>query len=67
MRRFHIRILPGDRVKVELWQCDLTRGSPPTRQGSRLHLFFYRHFWHRKHADPAAETDLLDREARYPL
>jgi translation initiation factor IF-1 len=26
MRRYRIRILPGDRVKVELSACDLNRG-----------------------------------------
>lgn len=26
MRRYHIRILPGDRVKIELSSYDLTRG-----------------------------------------
>jgi translation initiation factor IF-1 len=26
MRRFHIRILPGDRVRIELSAYDLTRG-----------------------------------------
>jgi hypothetical protein len=26
MRRFRIKISPGDRVKIELWPYDLTRG-----------------------------------------
>ena len=26
MRKHYIRILPGDKVKVELWPYDLTRG-----------------------------------------
>ena len=31
MRRHYIRILPGDRVKVELSPYDLTRGRNPYR------------------------------------
>jgi len=33
MRRFRIRILPGDRIKVELSPYDLTRGRIVYRYG----------------------------------
>jgi len=32
MRKFRIRILPGDRVKLELSPYDLTRGRTPTAE-----------------------------------
>ena len=36
MRKFYIRILPGDRVKVELSPYDLTRGRITYRRGALL-------------------------------
>ena len=35
MRRYYIRILPGDRVKVELSPYDLPAGGSPTGSSSR--------------------------------
>ena len=44
MRKFYIRILPGDRVKVELSPYDLTRGRITYRMKSqRARRLFYRH------------------------
>ena len=34
MRKYYIRILPGDKVKVELSPYDLTRGRITYRQGA---------------------------------
>ncbi len=34
MRRFRIRILPGDRIKIELSAYDLTRGRIVYRYGT---------------------------------
>ena len=57
MRKFYIRILPGDKVKVELSPYDLSRGRITYRMKSHVRS-------RRRHLPPPAQTQARQPAAR---